>query len=129
MENFRQNLQNHKSIVWMVILGYLVFNGGIIFPFYNELSKLDYEKIVMAIGCYAIIGMCFTGVLSKGKGIMVLAVSFLFTAIGMVGRYFMEYGKVSNTVNFTPANIIMFLIVVPVYCMVVYLVLYKSCDK
>lgn len=50
----------------------------------------------------------------------VYTVSFALTVLGMVCRYVLEYGEVSNTMNFTQFNIVSYLVVIPIFTVVVY---------
>lgn len=129
MDKLRENLQKHKSIAWIVLLSYIIFNGTFVFPFSNELFPFDYKKGMMVIACYGIIGACFTGVLDKGKSFVVLVLTLLFTTVGLLCRYFLEYGEVSNSMNFMLVHIVSYLIIIPLYCMLVYWGIYKWCSK
>ena len=64
--------------------------------------------------------MCFAGLLDKQKEVRVFLMSFGFTGVGMVCRFILEYGEVSNAMNFTPLNIFLYLVVVPLYCTAIY---------
>lgn len=122
-------IEKHKQITWILLLGYIIFNGCFVFPFSNELFPFSMEKGLMVITGYGIIGMCFAGVLNKNKIFVVFMLTFCFTGIGMICRYFLEYGEVSNTMNFVPINIILFLIMVPVYCVIIYCTINKLKTK
>lgn len=125
MDKLRENLQKHKLVAWIVVLGYIAFSGCFAFPFSNELFPFDLQKGFMITASYGMIGMCFAGLLEKSKSLIVLALSLLFTIIGLGLRYLLEYGEVSNTINFIPVNIALFVIIVPIYCTVVYWCIYK----
>lgn len=127
MDILRENLQKYKGVAWMVLLGYIIFNGCFVFPFSNELFPFNSSKGIMVITCYGIIGMCFAGLLNKGRSFSVFILTMLFTGIGLICRYFLEYGEVSNTMNFISVNIILFLTIIPLYCMLVYWAIYKWC--
>ncbi|MDF2858445.1 MAG: hypothetical protein K0Q87_4296, partial [Neobacillus sp.] len=71
MDQLRETLQKHKWAVWIVLLGYIAFNGCFVFPFSNERFPFDRSKAILFISCYGIIGMCFTGLLKKGRGFIV----------------------------------------------------------
>jgi hypothetical protein len=55
----------------------------------------------------------------------VLGLTGGLTVLGMSIRFLMEYGEVSNTYNFTPLNILLFMIGVPLFVTVVYVVFAK----
>lgn len=125
MTNLRRNLRKHKYITWVILLGYLAFMGCFSFPFGNELFPFDISKGVILVTGYGIIGMCFAGILDKGKEVIVAVLLVIFTVTGLLCRYILEYGEVSNTMNFTLANIFSFLIIIPLYCTAVYWAIYK----
>ena len=128
MDKLREGLQKHKRLAWTVLLGYIIFNGCFVFPFSNELFPFNYTKGYLLIFGYGIIGMFFSWLLKKGRSFFVLIFTLVFTVLGLICRYFIEFGEYSNTINFIPINIILFLIIVPLYCALVYWSIYKwSC--
>lgn len=129
IEIFRENIQKHKKITWVVVVSYIVFNGCFIFPFSNELFPFNYEKGLIVMIGYGIIGLCFALLLEKRKGVKVFILTFLFTILGMICRYFLEYGEISNTRNFIPVNIILFVVIIPTLCTTIYWFIYKSAAK
>ncbi len=86
------------------------------------ISNTGFEplRILILIFACIVIGKGFAVFfpsLSFGK----LCVSFLLiTAVGLVCRYLLEFGEVSNTLNFTTVNIISYMIVVPIICLASY---------
>lgn len=78
---------------------------------------------------YGIIGLCFALLLEKRKGVKVFILTFLFTILGMICRYFLEYGEISNTRNFIPVNIILFVVIIPTLCTTIYWSIHKPAAK
>ena len=128
MNIFRENVQKHKTVVWCILLGFLTFFGCFAFPLSTEHSPLDFQKALMFFVGYGYIGICFAVLLNKGKSHLVLFLSFVFTAVGMGLRYALEYGEVSNTMNFIPYNIALFIGIIPIYCVIIYWGFYKWFD-
>lgn len=110
MRDLRAQISNHKKlfciiglifIVWLECcvfpVGNFTFGGGIVIGLLN---------FVAAIG----IGKCFgeieAMVFPKVTWLLVLLLNLGITIMGMVVRYFLEYGEVSNTYNFTFKNIV-----------------------
>ena len=120
MNKFRLYLENHPKIPKMFILGYIVFAGCVIFPFGNERFPFDFMKAYLVIASYGIIGLGFAGIYGINKEKSVYIASLILTGLGMICRYFLEYGEVSNTMNFTPFNIISYLVVIPIFTVVAY---------
>lgn len=125
MENIRVFVQNHKKSSWLVLIGYLIFCGCFVFPLSNERGSFDFEKVCMIIVSYGILAILFSSLLSSNKTIHVYSISLLFTTVGMILRYIMEYGEYSNTVNFTQINIIMYLGIIPLFCTLIYWIIWK----
>ena len=110
MENIKSFVQKHKKSSWLVLISCLIFCGCFIFPLSNERWLFDFEKARMIIVAYVILAILFASLLSSNKTIHVYSISLLFTTVGMILRYIIEYGEYSNTINFTQINIIMYLI-------------------
>lgn len=57
-------------------------------------------------------------------------VVFLFVmvsdAIGMGSRYILEYGEVSNEINFTLSSTLGYLLIIPLITTLIYLLMYSS---
>lgn len=120
MDKLKENLQKHRTVMYLILYSYLVFNGCFAFPFSNELFPLDYDKGCMLILGYGQISIVFAVLFNRNKHLNVLLATFFLTLLGMLCRYFLEYGEFSNTINFTPLNIASFLIIIPVFCTIVY---------
>lgn len=120
MNKFQSNLQKHPKLTKGIILGYIIFAGCFVFPFGNELFPFEFRKGYFAVVGYGIIGLGFAGVYGEHKEKYVYIASLILTALGMISRYIIEYGEVSNTMNFTPFNIISFIVVIPILIVVSY---------
>ncbi|MBE6023995.1 MAG: hypothetical protein E7231_12380 [Cellulosilyticum sp.] len=125
MDQLRKSMLTHPKLVWILVLAYTAFNGCFFFPFSNPYHSMDMGRTFTFLVAYGYIGIGFTGVLAKNKLHLVLALSFLFTFIGMGLRYWLEYGEISNVYNFTFTNIILYILVIPIYCTLVYWLVYQ----
>lgn len=105
-----------KGIVW----GFVVFFACFSFPLWNEHFPLKWTNIISTVSAYGIIAAGLYGVYGEDRGPSLYPRMVLFTVIGMVCRYFLEFGEVSNTYNFTPFNIVVYLLVVPVFTILAY---------
>ena len=121
--------QTHPLIPKILILGYIIFAGCFVFPIQSERFPLNVPRIYRLISSYGVIALALTAILGEGKGVIVYIVTFLLTAIGMGCRYFLEFGEVSNTYNFTLLNIISYLVIVPIGTTVAYQWLVKMLKK
>lgn len=120
MNKFQLYLQNHPKAPKRIILGYIIFAGCFVFPFRNELFPFDFTKAYLVIASYGIIGLGFAGIYGTHKEKFVYASSLLLTVLGMICRYILEYGEVSNTMNFTLFNMISYLAAIPVFTVAAY---------
>lgn len=120
MNKFRSYLEDYPKIPKKIILGYIIFAGCVIFPFANERSPFDFNKAYLVIASYGIIGLGLAGAYGINKEKFVYIASLILTGLGMISRYFIEFGEVSNTMNFTPFNIISYLVVIPIFTVVAY---------
>lgn len=117
MKQIYSNIQKHKTILWILCIIYLIFSGCFNFPFrQNSFSFIlnSYSVIITAI--------MLTGLVPKSaKGIFkVFAITFLCITLGMICRYVLEYGEVSNIVNFTIENILFYSMIIPSGITVIY---------
>jgi len=120
MNRFRLYLQNHLQIPKILILVYIIFAGCVVFPFRNERFHFDFMRAYLVIASYGIIGLGFAGIYGIHKEKFVYVVSLILTGFGMICRYILEYGEVSNTMNFTSFNTISYLAVIPIFTVSAY---------
>lgn len=68
----------------------------------------------MLVASYSAIALAFAGIWGPDRERMVYIATFVLTSIGMVCRYLLEFGEVSNTYNFTLFNIVSDLVIIPI---------------
>lgn len=120
MNRFKRYLQSHPAAVKLLIFGYIVFAGCFVFPFGSERFPFDFMKAYLVIASYGIIGSGLAEVYGAKREKVIYPITLGLTAIGMLCRYLLEFGEVSNTWNFTLLNIALYILVVPVFTVVVY---------
>ena len=108
-------LKKYPQLPKYIVLGYTVFCGCFEYPLLNRHSStaLDFSRLYLFFVSYGLIAFLFSRIYGIGKERKVYALTFLFTAIGMVCRYFLEFGEVSNIYNFTFVNIVSYLLIIP----------------
>ena len=106
-----------------LILGYIVFAGCFTFPFGNEMFPLDFSKAYDIAASYGIIALGFAGVFGAHKVKFVYGSSLILTIVGLFLRFLLEYGEVSNTMNFTQLNVVSYLVIIPVFVTGAYYIL------
>lgn len=125
MNEFRLRTQKHERLIWVMVLGYTAFFGCFGFPFSNEMFSFDFSKAIQVMLGYGLKGILYVGLFDQGKGISVFVLTLIFNLTGLIGRYLLEFGEVSNTMNFIPINIVLYLVIVPIYCTLVYWAIWK----
>jgi len=111
-----------KLLIW----GYIVFNACFSFPISSNRFPLDFSKAYLLLTSYGVIALSFAGVYREKKHFSVLLQTFVFCVSGLVCRYFLEFGEVSNSYNFTLFNIILYLSAMPIYTVLAYDVLVRK---
>ncbi len=106
-------LQKHPVLVKAIVLGYIVFAGCFVFPIRSEKFPLDFMGVYLIAASYGIIALSLAGVYGPNKGPAVYLRTLVFTVLGLLCRYFLEYGEVSNTYNFTVGNVALYLVLIP----------------
>ena len=107
--------QNHKLSAAAFILLTFVFLACCAFPFYN-LTKpfsgaLTFTNLFVNFSVYGYIG-AFMARFQPHAGIRKVVLMNLAVILGgMLCRWLLEFGEVSNTYNFTPSNIALHLLV------------------
>ena len=115
MENLQTNIRKHKKLFGIVGLIFIVSLECCVFPVGNlslgEDMTIGLINLATAIGISKCIGEIEALVFPKITWLWILVINFGITIFGMTARYFLEYGEVSNTYNFTSKNIIIHMII------------------
>ncbi len=119
-------LKEHPQVLRGLILGYVVFAGCFAFPISSAPFPLDFSKARTLIVCYGVIGLGFAGVYGTDAEKRVYLQTLVFTVLGLVCRYFLEFGEVSNTYNFTLFNVILYLALIPLWTLLSYALLSRK---
>lgn len=121
-------LQSHRktgiAVFWIVA----VFFGCFCFPFINitkvlsnTQKQISIVNIFICVFAYAEVGL-LSGFLFEKKNIgLVLIINTVHIIAGMICRYFLEFGEVSNTYNFTLPNMAVHIVAILCICLCGYL--------
>ncbi len=114
--------RKHEKIKLMrgMLWGFIVFLVCFDFPLWSEPFPLQWQSLFTTVSGFGAIAAGLYGVYGEDRGPFLYPRMLLAVILGMVCRYFFEFGEVSNTYNFTPFNIIVYLLVIPVYMLLVY---------
>ena len=105
-----------KGIFW----GFVVFFGCFNFPIGSEKFPAEWHDYIRFFYCYAMAALGLHAMYGEDRGPFLFPRLILFTALGMVCRYLLEFGEYSNTYNFTLFNIVVYLFAAPVVTLLVY---------
>lgn len=104
----------HKGLAAGFIFFCCILFGGCIFPVYN-LTRLEsnyspWIHLYLAMTIFVFWGNIENAIFPKVSLLPIAALNFGLTAGGMLFRYLLEFGEVSNTYNFTAPNIALHMI-------------------
>ena len=105
MEKLQINIRKHKKLFGVLGLVFIVCVECCVFPVGNLPLGGDMTigliNLATAIGISKCIGEIETHIFQKASGLLIFVLNLGITIMGMIARYFLEYGEVSNTYNFT----------------------------
>lgn len=113
-------LQSHPKLNKAVLFILVTIIGCFLFPLEYSLSFLTLAQVYLFIVGYFFAAVYFRNIYGKNREALVYVMSLLLTGLGIIGNYILEYGEVSNMRDFIKFNIISFLIVVPIYTVIIY---------
>ena len=105
-----------KKLIWI----FWIFITCCNFPLWNGHFPPQWSEIFTFVSTYGVIAAGLYGVYGEDQGPVIYPRLVLFTILGMLCRYFLELGEVSNTYNFTLIHIIIYLFAVPVFTLLSY---------
>lgn len=120
MERIRQYFEQHPGAVNALIYCYIVFAGCVVFPLGNSRNSPDLMKAYLVLASYGTIGATLAIRYGPGRGKRVWGITLVLTMAGLICRYLLEYGEVSNTLNFTVPGVLSYLLLIPVLTLSVY---------
>ena len=129
-------LQSHRKIAITLFWVIGIFFGCFCFPFINITKVLgDAEKQISIINlftclvAYAELGLLSGYLFDKKKIGVVLLINVVHIIVGMICRYFLEFGEVSNTYNFTLPNVVIHIVAILCICICSYLHAKKQTEE
>lgn len=122
MKNLRTYVSKHKKLFCIIGLIFIVCLECCVFPVgnftYGGGLAIGLLNFVAAIGIGKFVGEIEAMMFPKVTWLLVLLLNLGITIMGMVARYFLEYGEVSNTYNFTLKNIMVHTVIMLLLSMV-----------
>ena len=105
-----------KGMLW----GFMAFFSCFNFPLFSDVSPMKLINMIIFIIAYQTIGKAAAYYYDKLQRNKVYLLSVSMVILGMVCRYLLEYGEISNVYNFTPENVIFYGIMAPLLVIVNY---------
>lgn len=107
--------KRYKPLAYLLALGFVVFANCFGFPIYN-LNKewplsLTAVMIFVPVSCAFAAGGFLAELFPAKSSLFILALTAALTFAGWGCRFLLEFGEVSNTYNFTPANMLLHFVV------------------
>ena len=115
MEKLQINLRKHKKLFGVLGLVFIVCLECCVFPVGS--FSLGGDRILVfinfatAIGISKCLGEIEAFIFPKVTWLWIFILNFGITILGMIARYFLEYGEVSNTYNFNLKNIVVHMVI------------------
>ena len=115
MKNLRTYVNEHKKLFAIIGLIFIICLECCVFQFgnfaYGGNITISLINLAAAIGIGKCLGEIEAMLMPKVTWLFILLLNVGVTVMGMVARYFLEYGEVSNTYNFTLKNILVHVVI------------------
>ena len=121
MKNIRTSIREHKKLFCIMGLVFVVCLECCVFPVGSSTLGGNSISIFINFATVVAIGKCVGEIevimFPKAAWLAILLLNFGITIMGMVVRYFLEYGEVSNTYNFTFKKVIVHMVIMLLFSM------------
>ena len=115
MKDIRTSIIKHKKIVCIVGLLFVILLECCVFPVgsitHTKWFTIGIVNIITAVGICKCVCEMEAALFPKASWGMINLLNIGITIMGMVSRYLLEYGEVSNTYNFTPKKIVIHMLI------------------
>lgn len=104
-----KNLTNkQRKLLYVIVFGFMILFSCTTFPIYNfthKISKtLTVINFIIPIAAFREMGMIEAGLFPDRLVAKMIFLNLGLVLLGMVCRYLLEFGEVSNTYNFNMIN-------------------------
>lgn len=113
----------------LIIAAYIVMVGCFLFPMVRDSLSFEVSKLYLILASCGMTGYYLSKLYRSLKTVFLYLMILGLTILGMVGRYILEFGEVSNQVNFTIGNVAIFLIFIPFAMMLFYFIFSRELLK
>lgn len=109
MYNLKRAVARHRVAAVIIVLSFAVFFNCFGFPIYNFEKTweptITIEYFLLSVLSFGYIGSGLALVFPQKRYWFILVLLLALIGAGMVCRFLLEFGEVSNTYNFTLPNI------------------------
>ena len=113
-------LKTHPKAIERMLFGFVAFLGCFAFPIQSVNFPIDALKIYTLVAGYGAVATGLADVHKCYRAGRAYVSLLAFTVVGLLCRYALEFGEVSNTYNFTPVNIVSYLVLIPAGTLLAY---------
>ena len=121
MKNIRTSIREHKKLFCIMGLVFVVCLECCVFPVGSSTLGGNSISILINFATAVATGKCVGEIevimFPKVSWLPILLLNLGITIMGMVVRYFLEYGEVSNTYNFTFKKVIVHMVIMLLFSM------------
>ena len=114
--NRKSNSEKFKNMLKTIFILFAVVEFCCAFPILSHIKGLEILRIVTLVFVCGAVGKGFGLIFPYIRPLKAYGIFILLCVFGLVCRYFLEFGEVSNTYNFTLFNIVSYLVLVPAIC-------------
>lgn len=115
----REKIKSYKNIIFVGTFAFSILVNGGFFPIinFNSINPVDlgimlrWTIIAMAFIFHKSIGSLEAIILSKWSVTLISIFNVFLVLCGLICRYLLEFGEISNTYNFTILNVLFQVIV------------------
>ena len=129
-------MKNKKRILIYGIFICLAFITCCMFPLLNltkeapiKMEAVNWMAIVVSIMFYHSMGQAEAKLLPNIPAMLIILFNLIAAIVGMVSRFLLEFGEVSNAYNFTIPNIILHIVVAVALSSATWLFFKKATDN
>lgn len=109
-----EKVKEHKGILTVCLIAMVILINGCYFPIinFNPANPVHIGMamrvmiIVSAIAGHAYVGILEAVIFAENSGTSIGIFNVFLVLCGLVGRYLLEFGEISNVYNFTITNIV-----------------------
>ena len=109
MKKLEHWFRNHRRFAAALIFLFFLLLTCSSFPIYNLTKRysttLTFTNVFVSVSIYAYLGAFMTRIRPDARPGQVFLIHLALILGGMLCRFLLEFGEVSNTYNFTPPNI------------------------